>query len=70
MLKEQFGNHMVQILYVGLFSFVNDNKDVDVKCLQTMKYTFCYNSLLLVCNPKIQKKKSFFLYNTTNGITT
>jgi hypothetical protein len=63
MFKEQFGSHMVEILYVRFFSFVNDNKDVDVKCFQTMKYIFCYNSPPLVCNPKTQERESFVLYN-------
>ncbi len=60
----------VEILYVGFFSFVNDNKNVDVKCLQTMKYIFCYNSPLLVCNPKTRERENFVMYNKTNGIAT
>jgi hypothetical protein len=70
MFKEQLGSHMVEILYVGFFSFVIDNKNVDVKYLQTMKYIFCYNSSLLVCNPKIQEREKIVLYNKTNGIST
>jgi hypothetical protein len=31
MFKEQFGNHMIEILYVGFFC-ADDNKDIDVKC--------------------------------------
>jgi hypothetical protein len=63
MFKEQFGSHMVENLYVRFFSFVNDNKNVDVKRFQTMKYIFCCNSPPLVCNPKTQERESFVLYN-------
>jgi hypothetical protein len=38
MFKKQFGNHKVAILYVGFF-FVNDDKDVNENCLQTMRCT-------------------------------
>jgi len=31
---------------------VNDNKDVDLKCPQTMKCIFCYSIPILFCNPK------------------
>ncbi len=53
-----------------VFLCVNDNKDVDVKCPQTMRCIFCYNSPILFCNPKTQAKKGLIIYNTTNGITT
>jgi hypothetical protein len=49
---------------------VNDNKDVDVKCPQTMRCILCYNSPILFCNPKTQARKGLIIYNTTNGITT
>ncbi len=52
------------------FFFMNDNKDVDVKCPQTMKCIFCYNSLVLFCNLETQAKKGLIIYNKTNGITT
>ncbi len=49
---------------------MNDNKDVNVKCQQTMRCIFCYNNPILFCNPKTQARKSRIIYNTTNGITT
>jgi hypothetical protein len=49
---------------------VNDNKDVDVKCPQTMRCILCYNSFVLFCNLKTQAKNGLIIYNTTNGITT
>ncbi len=59
---------MVEIVYVGFFC-MNDNKTVDLKCLQTMKcFQVCYNILILFCNPKIWTRKGPILYNTTNGI--
>jgi len=48
---------------------VNDNKDVDVKCSQTIRCILCYNSPVLFCNPKTQARKDLIIYNTTNGIT-
>lgn len=51
MFKEQCGNHMVKILYVGFFC-VNDNKDVDMKCTQTMRCIICYGNPSLSCNLK------------------
>jgi hypothetical protein len=62
---------MVKIVYVGFF-FVNDHKNVDLKCLQTMKcFQVCYNILVLFCKfPKTQTRKGPILYNTTNGVTT
>ncbi len=53
-----------------VFLCVNDNKDVDVKCQQTMRCILCYNSPILFCNLKTQVRKSLIIYNTTNGITT
>jgi hypothetical protein len=71
MFKEKFGKHMIKILYVGIFIyFLFDNKNVDVKCLQTLRCILCYNSPILFCNPKIQARKGLIIYNTTNGITT
>jgi len=70
MFKEKFGRHMIKILYVGFSFGVNDNKNVDVKCLQTLRCIFCYNSPILFCNPKTQARKGLIIYNTTNGITT
>jgi hypothetical protein len=35
-----------------------------------MFWIFCYNSLVLSLNPKIQAKRRPIIYNTTNGITT
>ncbi len=52
------------------FFCVNHNKNVDVKCLQTLSCFLCYNSPILFCNPKIQARKGLIIYNTTNGITT
>jgi hypothetical protein len=61
---------MVEIVYVGFYC-ENDNKNVDLKCLQTMKcFQVCYNILVLFCNHKIRTRKGPILYNTTNGITT
>jgi beta-lactamase class A len=31
---------------------------------------FCYDSLILNLNPKIQSKKGLIIYNTTNDIIT
>ncbi len=53
-----------------IFFCVNDNKDVDVKCPQTMRCILCYNSSILFCNLKTQARKNLIIYNTTNGITT
>jgi hypothetical protein len=49
---------------------VNDNKHVDVKCLQTLRCILCYNTPILFCNPKTQARKGLIIYNTTNGVTT
>ncbi len=68
MFKEQFGKHMIKFFMLVFFFFVNDNKNVDVKCLQTLRCIFCYNSPILFCNPKIQTRKGLIIYNTTNGI--
>jgi len=38
MFKKIIGNRKITIFYVGLFC-VNDNKNVNEKCLQTMKCT-------------------------------
>jgi hypothetical protein len=46
------------------------NKDVDVKCPQTMRCILCYNSPILFCNPKTQARKGLIIYNKTNGIIT
>jgi hypothetical protein len=35
-----------------------------------MHWIFCYNSLILNLNPKIQAERGLIIYNTTNGITT
>ncbi len=48
-----------------VFLFVNDNKDVNVKCPQTMRCIFCYSSPILFCNFKTQAKKHLI----SNGIT-
>jgi hypothetical protein len=53
------------------FFCVNDNKDVDVKCLQTMICIIWYNNLILFGNAKTQEKIfTIITYNTTNGIST
>jgi hypothetical protein len=49
---------------------VNDNKNVDVKCHQTMKCLFCYNILISFYNLEIQARKCVIIYNTTNRIIT
>jgi hypothetical protein len=51
------------------FFYVNDIKNVDVNAL-TMRCIFCYNSIVLVCNVKIEARKGLILYNITNGIKT
>jgi hypothetical protein len=51
---------------LGVFG-VNDNKDVDVKCLQTMICILCNNSPILMCNLKTQARKQ---RNITNRIIT
>ncbi len=53
---------------VGVFG-VNDNKDVDVSCAQTMQCILCYNSLVLVLNPKAKAKDTLIFENKLNGIT-
>jgi hypothetical protein len=52
------------------FFCVNDNKNVDLKCLQTLRCILCYNSPILFCNLKTQARKGLIIYNTTNEITT
>ncbi len=52
------------------FLCVNDKNKVDLIALQIMFWIFCYNSLVLSLNPKIQAKRRPIIYNTTNGITT
>jgi hypothetical protein len=42
---------------VGVFG-VNDNKDADVSCAQTTYCILCYNSLVLVPNPKDKAKNT------------
>jgi len=69
MFKEQFGTYMVKKIYVGLF-YVNDNKNVDMKCPQTMKCILCYNNIIFICNLQTQARKNLILSNTINGITT
>jgi hypothetical protein len=49
---------------------VNDNDDVDLKAPQIMHCIFCYNSPILISNPKTHARKGLIMYNTTNGITT
>jgi hypothetical protein len=51
------------------FYCVNDNKPMDVKCFQLMKYIFCYVSSILITNSKTQARKGLILYNIANGIT-
>jgi len=53
-----------------VFFGVNHNKNVEVKCLQTLSCILCYNSPILFCNPKTQARKGLIIYNITNGITT
>jgi len=50
------------------FYYVNDNKKMDVKFLQTMRCIICYTSLVLMSNLKIQARKGLILYNRANGI--
>jgi len=57
MLKEQYGNHMVEIQYVWVFFSVNDNKMSIWNVFKLYQYIFCYNSPILVCNPKTQARK-------------
>jgi hypothetical protein len=54
--KEIFGNHTIKSPYVGHLYYCNDNKDVDLKYLQAMHHILCYNSLILVSNPKTQSR--------------
>jgi len=60
---------MVELIYIGFFFCVNDNKDVNVKCPQTMRCILCYSSPILFCNFKTQARKHLILYDITNGIT-
>jgi hypothetical protein len=50
------------------FYCINNNKELIVKVPQTMRCIFCYNSLVLKFNIKIQTRKGLILYNTSNGI--
>jgi hypothetical protein len=52
-----------------VFFGVNDNKDVNVKCPQTMRCILCYSSPILFCNFKTQARKHLILNDITNGIT-
>ncbi len=52
-----------------VFLCVNDNKDVNVKCPQTIKCIFHYSSPILFCNFKTQARKHLILNDITNGIT-
>jgi hypothetical protein len=70
MFKEKFGSHMVKTFFFEFFFCVNDKKDVDVKCPQTMRCIFCYSSLVLFCNLKTQAKKGLIIHSTTNEIIT
>ncbi len=49
---------------------MNDKKDADVKCPQSMKCIICNNNLVLFFNFKTQAKKGLIIHNTTNGIIT
>jgi hypothetical protein len=55
--------------YMFSFFCMNNNKDVDVNYLQTMRCILSYNNQVLFCNPKIQTNKCLIIYNITNGIT-
>jgi len=61
---------MVETFYFEFFFHVNDKKDVDVKCPQSMKCILCYSNLVLFFNFKTQAKKGLIIHNTTNGIIT
>ncbi len=45
------------------FLYVNDNKDVNVSYAWIMKWIICYDSSILVLNPKTKVKQGLFLYN-------
>jgi hypothetical protein len=59
---------MVETFYFEFFFHVNDKKDVDVKCPQSMRCIICYSNLFLFLNFKTQAKKGLIIHNTTNGI--
>jgi hypothetical protein len=61
---------MVETFYFEFFFHVNDKKDVDVKCPQSMRCILCYSNLVLFLNFKTQTKKGLIIHNTTNGIIT
>jgi hypothetical protein len=48
---------------------VNDNKDVDISCAQTMTFIICYDSIVFVLNPKTKARKGLILYNKLNKTT-
>jgi len=48
---------------------VNDNKDVDISCAQTMTFIICYNIIVFVLNPKTKARKGIILYNKLNKTT-
>jgi hypothetical protein len=48
---------------------MNDNKEVDVKMPQKMKFILWYKYPILINNSKTQSMNNLILYNTTNGIT-
>jgi hypothetical protein len=41
---------------------VYDNKDVDMKCPQTMRCIICYGNPILFCNPKTYTRKCLIIY--------
>jgi hypothetical protein len=45
---------------------VNDNKDVDLSCAQTLTFIICYDSIVFVLNPKTKAKKRLIIYNKLN----
>jgi hypothetical protein len=50
------------------FYCVNDNKPVNEKCFQLMRWNICYVNLILIITAKTQARKGLILYNFTNEI--
>jgi hypothetical protein len=66
--KSHNKNALCWVIFFFFFS-VNDNKNVDVSCAQTMWCIFHYNSSILIPNQFFKFINEFILYNKWIGIT-
>jgi hypothetical protein len=51
-MKENIKKMMFKEFFMLGFFCVNDNKDVDMKCPQTMRCIICYDNPILFCDLK------------------